>query len=64
MDSITIPLPRRIPDPVRREVALETSDLSLLVSQRTIMEENWYKHEVRRKDVVVRKSEFSESCRQ
>jgi hypothetical protein len=57
MDSITILLPRRIPDPFRRGVSLETGAL-LLSSQRTIMEETWYKHEVRRKDVVVRKSEF------
>lgn len=45
MDSITILLPRRIPDPVRRGVAMETSDLLLSLSQRTIMGVTWYKHE-------------------
>jgi hypothetical protein len=59
MDSITIPLPGRIPDPVQRGVALETSDLLLWVSQRTMMEETWYKHEVRKQDVVVRIGELS-----
>jgi hypothetical protein len=50
----SIPLPKRIPDPVRRGVALETSDLLSSISQRTNMEET----SGQRKDVMASVTEY------